>query len=437
VKVSLAMRAFSYLHPRDQIVEIMQRIYAHEMTTTSGGNISVRDETGDMWITPARLDKGSLRREHIVRIPPEGEREGPYPPSSEYPFHMSVYEARPDLHAIIHAHPGALVSFSICGKVPDTHLFPEAWHVCGEPAFASYALPGSVKLGTRIAEQYGSEARPNCVLLENHGVVVGGESLAVAFERFETLEFTAQIILNALILGEVKYLTGAEIALSKKPRTLSPEGSSRAASSREKELRKEICDFVHRAYEHRLMTSTWGSFSARVSRDAFVVTPSHVDRRELGIQDLVLVQDGKFVPDQKPSRAAGLHRAIYRARPEIQAIVNALPLNGTAFSVTRFPLNTRTIPESYLFLKDVSKIPFEEQFGDGEAVAASVGPGNPIALLENNGVLVAGRTILDAFDRLEVLEATAAAIIRSRALGDIRVMGEEVIKELEGAFPGI
>jgi L-fuculose-phosphate aldolase len=70
-------------------------------------------------------------------------------------------------------------------------------------------------------------------------------------------------------------------------------------------------------------------------------------------------------------------------------------------------------------------------------VAASAGPGNPIALLENNGVLVAGRTILDAFDRLEVLEATAAAIIRSRALGDIRVMGEEVIKELEGAFPGI
>jgi L-fuculose-phosphate aldolase len=431
------MKAFSFLHPRDQIVEIMQRIYAHEMTTTSGGNISVRDEVGDMWITPARLDKGSLRREHIVRITRKGEREGLYPASSEYPFHLSIYKMRPELHAVIHAHPGALVSFSICGKIPNTRLFPEAWHVCGEPAFACYALPGSTKLGSRIAEQYGSKAQPNCVLLENHGVVVGGDSLAVAFERFETLEFTAQIILNALLLGQVKYLTESEIALSKKPRTLSAEESACAPSSREKELRKEICDFVHRAYEHRLMTSTWGSFSARVSGDAFVVTPSHVDRRELGVEDLVLVQDGKFVPTQKPSRVAGLHRAIYRAHPEIQAVVNALPLNGTAFCVTDFALNTRTIPESYLFLKDVSKIPFEEQFGDGEAVAASVGPRNPVALLENNGVLVAGRTILDAFDRLEVLEATAAAIIRSRALADIRVMGEEVIKELEGAFPGV
>ena len=59
---------FSFLHPRDQIVETMERIYRHNMTTTSGGNISVRDENGNIWITPARVDKGSLRRQDIVRI---------------------------------------------------------------------------------------------------------------------------------------------------------------------------------------------------------------------------------------------------------------------------------------------------------------------------------------------------------------------------------
>jgi L-fuculose-phosphate aldolase len=431
------MKSFSLLHPRDQIVSIMERIYGHEMTTTSGGNISVREENGDVWITPARVDKGSLRRQDIVRIRANGEQEGAYPPSSESPFHLSVYEVRPDVHAVIHAHPGALVSFSICGQVPDTHLFPEAWHVCGPVAFASYALPGSLKLGARIAEQCGSKARPNCVVLENHGVVVCGQTLAQTFERFETLEFTAQIILNARLLGQVNYLSEAKIELSKKPRTLLPEGSPQTPSSREKELRKEICDFIHRAYEHRLMTSTWGSFSARVDEDIFVVTPSHVDRREMGLEDLVLIRDGKHTPNQMPSRAAGLHRAIYRAHPEIQAIVNALPLNGTAFCVSDFPLDTRTIPESYLFLKDVGKIPFEHQFGDGKEVAAAVGPRNPVALLENNGVMVAGRTVLDAFDRLEVLEATAAAIIRSRALGSISAMGPEVIQELLGAFPGL
>jgi L-fuculose-phosphate aldolase len=174
------MKAFSLLHPRDQIVAIMERIYAHEMTTTSGGNISVRDENGDVWITPARVDKGSLRRQDIVRISPNGDLDGTHPPSSESPFHLRIYDVRPDLHAVIHAHPSALVSFSICGQVPDTRLFPEAWQVCGPVAFAPYALPGSIKLGARIAEQCGSKLRPNCVVLENHGVVVGGENLARA-----------------------------------------------------------------------------------------------------------------------------------------------------------------------------------------------------------------------------------------------------------------
>ena len=66
-----------------------------------------------------------------------------------------------------------------------------------------------------------------------------------------------------------------------------------------------------------------------------------------------------------------------------------------------------------------------------------VGPKNLFVFLENNGVMVAGRTVLDAFDRLEVLEATAAAIIRSQALGSISAMGPEVIQELLGAFPGL
>jgi L-fuculose-phosphate aldolase len=431
------MRDFSFLHPRDQIVAIMERIYSHEMTTTSGGNISVRDENGDIWITPARVDKGSLRRQDIVRIGLKGEHEGLYPASSEYPFHLNVYKVRPDVQAVIHAHPGALVSFSICGQVPDTRLFPEAWHVCGRVAFARYALPGSSQLGSNIAEQCGSKEQPACILLENHGIVVIGGSLAQAFERFETLEFTAQIILNARLLGPVNYLSDAQVEDSKKPRTLSRDGSFHRATSREKELRKEICDFVHRAYEHRLMTSTWGSFSARVDEDAFVVTPSHIDRRELGVEDLVLIRDGRYMPEKQPSRAAGLHQAIYRAHPQIQAVVNALPLNGTAFCVSDVPLDTRTIPESYLFLKDVRKIAFEYQFDEGERVAQLIGPGNPVALLQNNGAMVAGRTVLDAFDRLEVLEATAAAIIRSRALGPISRMREKVIQELLVAFPGV
>ncbi|MEI6561975.1 MAG: class II aldolase/adducin family protein [Verrucomicrobiota bacterium] len=428
---------FSLLHPRDQIVAIMARIYGHGMTTTSGGNISVRDENGDVWITPARVDKGNLRRQDIVRISADGSVEGNHPPSSEYPFHLSIYKARPDIDAIIHAHPTALVSFSICGQAPNTRIFPEAWNVCGNPGFAPYALPGSRQLGENIAAEFAAPEQPYCVILQNHGVVVGAQNLAVAYQRLESLEFASETIVNACILGDVRYLGDARLALSNQPRHILSEHAPQAPTVRERELRKEICDFVHRAHAHRLMTSTKGSFSARIDADRFLITPYNVDRRDLDLADLVVVDNGTRAAGQTPSRAVGLHRAIYNAHPEIQSIVNALPVHATAFCASDTRLDTRTIPESYLFLKDVQSIPFEQQYGDLRAIPAFIGSKNPVALLENNGVLVAGRSVLDAFDRLEVLEATAAAILRSRSLGAVTPMSEAVIQELMDAFPSM
>ncbi len=177
------------VHPRDELVQTMERIYRYRMTTTSGGNLSIRDDDGDVWITPARVDKGNLRREDVVCVRSDGIVEGRHPPSSEFPFHQAIYARRPDLRAIVHAHPVALVAFSICRRVPDTALFPQASHVCGAVGYAPYALPGSAQLGQQIADVFAQG--PHCVLLENHGAVVGGVDLAQAFQRFETLEFTA------------------------------------------------------------------------------------------------------------------------------------------------------------------------------------------------------------------------------------------------------
>ncbi|MCX7886188.1 MAG: class II aldolase/adducin family protein, partial [Verrucomicrobiae bacterium] len=142
------------IHPRDEIMRTMERIYRYRMTTTSGGNISIREPNGDIWITPARADKGSLTRDDIVRVSPDGTVEGLHRPSSEFPFHRAVYEARPDIRAVVHAHPVALVAFSICRQTPDTRLFHQAHSVCGRIGFAPYAPPGGRQLGDRIAEVF-------------------------------------------------------------------------------------------------------------------------------------------------------------------------------------------------------------------------------------------------------------------------------------------
>ena len=420
----------SLLHPRDEIMRAMERIYRYRMTTTSGGNLSIREVNGDIWITPARVDKGTLRREDIVCVRADGRREGLHPPSSELPFHQAIYQQRPDLGGIVHAHAVALVAFSVCRRVPDTRLFPQARHVCGTAGFAPYALPGSTALGENIARTFAEGF--DCVVLENHGVVCAGENLQRAFERFETLEFTAKTIIKASHLGEVHYLSDEQIA-QRQGIALSHFAPG-APIEEEKDLRRQLADFLQRGYRQRLLISTEGSFSARLADDSMLITPSHGDRGSVGIEDMVLVRDGAAEDGRSPSRAAGLHEAIYQRHPQFRSIVNALPVNATAFSVTGAPLDSRTIPESYLFLKDVARVPFGEQYGDGTAVAERLSPENPIALIENDGVLVCGTSVLDAFDRLEVLETTAEALINSRPLGKVVPMSDAIIAELTAAF---
>lgn len=422
------------LHPADLLVAAMERIYGYRMTTTSGGNLSIRDDDGTVWITPARVDKGNLRREDIVAVLPDGTVQGRHKPSSELPFHLGIYRVRPDLRGIVHAHPVALVAFSICGRTPETLLFPKSHVICGKVGFAPYALPGSALLGEKIAEVFAGG--PSCVMLENHGVVVGGENFEQAFTRFETLEFTAKTLIKAAALGKVTLLGDDQLALAAERKVPDRFFQPGDATSRERALRRDLCEFVRRGYKQRLLISSQGTFSARIHDGEFLMTPAGADRAEIQPKDLVLAGPQGSEAGKPPSRALPLHAAIYRAHPTVQAIAMATPVNATAFSVSSEILDTRTIPESYIFLRDVARIPFEAAYGDPEAFAARCRPDFPVSLLENDGVMVLGTSLLDAFDRLEVLESTAEALINSRPLGTVQPMDGPVISELVREFLG-
>lgn len=424
---------YSYLHPRDEILQLMERIYRYRMTTTSGGNLSIREENGDIWITPARVDKGGLGRDDIVLVRHDGSVEGRRSPSSELPLHQAIYRARPDIRGIVHAHPVALVAFSVVHKVPDTRLFHQARRVCGDGGFAAYELPGSAALGATVAATF--TKGHDCVILENHGVVTAGNDLQQAFRRFETFEFTGKTIIKANLLGrEVRYLTDAEIDLARQRQTALPEFERVTPSSPEKDLRQSLCEFVRRAYRQRLFISTQGSFSARLGASSFLITPYQVDRGALEMQDLALIDGGRAESGSTPSRAANIHDAIYRRHAGIGAVINAYPVNATAFSVTGATVDTRTIPESYVVVRKPGVASYGLQFEDPETLADLISPQQPALILENDGVLVTGSSVLEAFDRLEVLESTAEAIINSRAVGNLAPMSDQVILELEEVF---
>lgn len=426
---------FTYLHPKDEIIEIINRIYQNGLTTTSGGNLSILDEDGSIWITPKGVDKGSLTVDDIVRVLPDGTVDGIHEPSSEYPFHLAVYKARQDIKAIVHAHPPALVAFAITRKIPDTRIIPKAREICGKVGYATYALPGSESLGEVIAAKF-TEGH-DTVLMENHGIVTIGATLMQAFQKLETLDLCAQLTLKANTIGTVRVLTNSELELSRQAVTLG-EFEPEVHTSVEKAQRKKMITLVRRSYSQKLVTSMEGTFSTRIEGDRFLITPFGLDRKYLTEEDLVLVAGGKKEAGKQPSHSVSLHAEIYAKNPGINSIVIAQPPNILAFGVCDVEFDSRTIPESYIVLRDIHKLPYGLEFGKGEAgsptIADIITEKMPVVICRNNCIIVTGNSLLQSFDRLEVAEFSAKAVIASKAIGAVVPIGLEEIDELEKAF---
>jgi len=423
----------TYLHPADQLVAIMNRIYENGLTTTSGGNLSVMEDNGDIWITPSGIDKGALTRADICCVKPDGTVIGPHKPSVELPFHALVYKKRPDIRAVLHAHPPKMVAFSVARRLPEMNMISNARHLCGKLTVAPYAVPGSQALGELIAEEFTKGF--NMVVMENHGLVVGGGNLFDCFMRFETLEATAATQILANKLGAVKRFNDEDFALtSVRSQAKMDNFVPGAHTAEECAARRDIIAFMKRAYKQGLLGSTAGTFSARLSNGTFLITPYGTDRAYFTEGDLVLVNGEAREHGKNPSRSAMLHKRIYDTHPDIHAIVGAQPPHAMAFAVTDAPFDSRTIPESYIMLRDVKKVPFRTVYADPQAVADAFAPRSPVLLCENNQVLATGASILQAFDRLEVCEATATAIIAAKEIGELVRINETEVAEIDKAF---
>ncbi|MDH6341404.1 L-fuculose-phosphate aldolase [Parabacteroides sp. PFB2-12] len=422
------------MHPADQITLIIGRIYRSGMTTTSGGNISIKDEQGDIWITPGSIDKGALTAKDIMCVKADGTIVGLHKPSSEFPFHKAIYDMRPDMTAVIHAHPPALVSFSIVHQIPDTNIIPQARGICGKIGFAPYAVPGSQKLGENIAKEFKDNPDYKAVIMENHGVVLCGEDMEDAYQRFETLEFSARTLLNAKILGGANTLTDEQIALHDKALSAEyPHFMNAVYPSDERAIRAEIVKMVRRACDQGLMISSYGTVSVRWRDNDFLITPSGVPRWDMALEDIVQVRDGLVETGKHPSRSIALHDIIYRMNPHINSIILTQSPNLMAFSTSGAKFDVRTIPESWIMLKDVPTAPFGVQYEANKQIAETL-KSVPCVLIANDSVVVTGDKLINTFDRLEVAEFTAKSLIMATPLGQLQPISQEEVEALRKAF---
>ncbi len=197
---------------RKDVARFMRRLYDRGLTTASGGNISARIDKG-IFITPSSLDKGLIKGKQVGRLTYNGKNLTPeLRPSIESAMHLAIYKKRPDVNAIVHAHPPVATSFTAMQKKINCTLIAEARAILGTPVLAPYALMGTEELAAAVADLTGhGSSQPNVILLENHGIVCLGKDLLTAFDRMEVLEAAAKMTLITHWMDDIKPLNKKQL----------------------------------------------------------------------------------------------------------------------------------------------------------------------------------------------------------------------------------
>jgi L-fuculose-phosphate aldolase len=192
-----------------QIVDVCHRLYERHLVTATDGNVSARLADGRFLVTPSGVAKGRVGEKDLVEVGLDGT---PLEPglraTSELGMHLFIYRKRPDVSAVVHAHPPYASGFAAARKQLDARVFPELVIGLGEVPLAPYGTPSTEEVASSIAP-YIETAR--AVLLANHGVVTMGASLEEAFTAMEKVEQAAHVLLVAEMLGGARPLSGHDL----------------------------------------------------------------------------------------------------------------------------------------------------------------------------------------------------------------------------------
>jgi L-fuculose-phosphate aldolase len=208
-------------------------------------------------------------------------------------------------------------------------------------------------------------------------------------------------------------------------------------SNQYKEERKEVARFMRRLYDHGLTTTSGGNISILVTDDTVLITPSATDKgrmhwNEVGIMTIL---GENLTPDLKPSIEHEMHLSIYKKRHEVTAIVHAHPVFASAFTAMKCKIDTCLTAEARAICGNPCFVPYALMGTKELASAASECIVNSdVLLLENHGILTTGSSLLQAFDRIEVLENAARMTLIVEMTGKKKPLNISRIRELDKLF---
>lgn len=194
---------------RQDIVDVGKLVFQKGWVAANDGNISIRLDENRVLCTPTSVSKGMMHPDDLIICDCQGNKlEGTRERTSEIAMHMTIYRMRPDVRAVVHAHPPVATGFAAAGRALNLALLPEAIICLGCVPLADYGLPGTPALTEGMLPYI---PKYDAILMGNHGSVAYGEDVYQAFFRMDTVEHYARISLVAELLGGPKVLPRYEV----------------------------------------------------------------------------------------------------------------------------------------------------------------------------------------------------------------------------------
>ena len=194
---------------KKEICEVGHKLWLKGFVAANDGNISVKTNDHEYYCTPTGVSKGSLTPDMIIKVDENGKKlEGKLNPSSEIKMHMRVYQKRPDVTAVVHAHPPVATAFTVADIDLDQYILPEAVLTIGNVPTCDYGTPSTMEIPDSLDPYLQNH---DAFLLRNHGALTVGCTLNKAFFVMEEVEFNAVICKHAMDLGAVHEISNEQL----------------------------------------------------------------------------------------------------------------------------------------------------------------------------------------------------------------------------------
>lgn len=196
---------------KKEMCEIGKRVYNRGMVAANDGNFSVKLNDNEYLCTPTGVSKGFMTPDYICKVDSKGnviQANKGFKPSSEIKMHMRVYQERPDVNSVVHAHPLYATTFAIAGIALTQPIMPEAVIALGCVPLAKYGTPSTMEIPDAISEHL---QHFDAVLLENHGALTFSDSLLNAYHKMESVEFYARLLYQTMQIGGPQELNKEQV----------------------------------------------------------------------------------------------------------------------------------------------------------------------------------------------------------------------------------